>query len=182
MLRLEGHGNAGDSCFCGLAAPVFRCRDCFGMRMLCNQCVLHSHASNPLHRIDMWSNSYFQHTSLKQIGLCMQLGHNPGKICYNPHPSTGDDFIVIDVHGIHEITLDFCGCASSQVHYKQLLHARWYPATTSEPRTAATFSLLEHFHLLSFESKVSTYEFYQSLVRRNNHAGLLPIRVCSWYV
>ncbi|KAG1894210.1 uncharacterized protein F5891DRAFT_1131024 [Suillus fuscotomentosus] len=169
-LHLKGCGNAGDSCFCGLAAPVFRCWDCFGI-----------HMSNPLHRIDvspyhMWSNSYFQCTSLKQISLCMQLGHNPGEICYNPHPSTGDDFIVIDVHGIHEIMLDFCGCASSQVHYKQLLRAHWYPATTSEPHTAATFSLLEHFHLLSFKSKVSAYEFYQSLARRNNNAGLLPIR------
>ncbi|KAG2053401.1 hypothetical protein BDR06DRAFT_982847 [Suillus hirtellus] len=140
------------------------------MQMLCNQCVLHSHMSNPLHRIDippyqMWSNSYFQCTSLKQIGLRMQLGHNPGEICYNPHPSTGDDFVVINIHGIHEIVLNFCGCASSQVHYKQLLHACWYPATTSEPHTAATFSLLEHFHLLLFESKVSTYEFYQSLAR-----------------
>ncbi|KAG1736656.1 uncharacterized protein EDB91DRAFT_1249957 [Suillus paluster] len=175
-LHLKGRGNAGDLCYCGLPAPVFRCCDCFGMRMLCNQCVLHSHMSNPLHRIDMWSNSYFQRTSLKQIGLRMQLGHNPGEICYNPHPSTRDDFIVIDVHGIHEIALNFCGCASSQVRYKQLLHACWYPATTSEPHTAVTFCLLEHFHLLSFESKVSTYEFYHSLVRQNNNAGLLPIR------
>ncbi|KAG2078357.1 hypothetical protein BDR04DRAFT_1124244 [Suillus decipiens] len=179
-LRLEGCGNTGDSCFCGLAAPVFRCQDCFGMRMLCNQCVLHSHASNPLHRIDMWSNSYFQCTSLKQIGLHMQLGHNPGEICYNPHPSTGDDFVVIDVHGIHEIALDFCVCASSQVHYKQLLCACWYPATTSEPCTAATFSLLKHFHLLSFESK-NHYSAFMCILHRagrgHDPAGVIATSV-----
>ncbi|KAG1790740.1 hypothetical protein EV424DRAFT_1476101 [Suillus variegatus] len=110
------------------------------------------------------------------MGLRVQLGHEPGERCYNPRPSAGDDFVVIDVHGVHEIALDFCGCASAQIHYKQLLRARWYPATTSDPRTAATFTLLEHFHILSFESKVSAYEFYHSLARRNNNAGLSHIR------
>ncbi|KAG1866481.1 hypothetical protein C8R48DRAFT_747671 [Suillus tomentosus] len=175
-LRLEGRGNAGISCCCGLAAPLFRCRDCFGTQMFCQECVLQSHTNNPLHRIDMWNDLFFQRSTLKQMGLRVQLGHEPGETCYNPRPSAGDDFVVIDVHGVHEIALDFCGCASAQIRYKQLLRARWYPATTSDPRTAATFSLLEHFHILSFESKVSAYEFYHSLVRRNNNAGLSHIR------
>jgi hypothetical protein len=127
----------------------------------------------------MWNNSFFQRTTLKQMGLRVQLGHHPGEKCYNPQPSSGNDFVIIDVHGVHEIALDFCGCASAQIRYKQLLRTRWYPATTSDPRTAATFTLLEHFHILSFESKVSAYEFYHSLARRNNNAGLLDIRVCS---
>lgn len=127
----------------------------------------------------MWNNLFFQRSTLKQMGLRVQLGHEPGERCYNPRPSAGDDFVVIDVHGVHEIALDFCGCASAQIHYKQLLRARWYPATTSDPRTAATFTLLEHFHILSFESKVSAYEFYHSLARRNNNAGLSHIRVSS---
>ncbi|KAG1743569.1 uncharacterized protein EDB91DRAFT_1080974 [Suillus paluster] len=86
--------------------------------MFCQVCMLHSHMSNPLHRIDC--------TTLKKMGLHVQLGHKP--------------------------------------------------ATTSDPHTAATFTLLEHFHLLSFESKVLAYEFYHSLARRNNNAGLLQIR------
>ncbi|KAG2107820.1 hypothetical protein DEU56DRAFT_920537 [Suillus clintonianus] len=59
---------------------------------------------------------------------------------------------------------------------KQLLRMRWYPATVSEPRTAATFTVLQHFHILSFESKVSAYEFYQSLARRTDNSGLVAIR------
>jgi hypothetical protein len=54
---------------------------------------------------------------------------------------------------------------------------RWYPATVSEPRTAATFTVLQHFHILSFESKVSAYEFYQSLARRTDNSGLVATRV-----
>ncbi|OJA09520.1 hypothetical protein AZE42_10692 [Rhizopogon vesiculosus] len=110
------------------------------------------------------------------MGLHVQLGHHLSEKCYNPQPSSSDDFVVIDVHGVHEIALDFCGSASAQIRYKQLLRTHWYPATTSDPRTVATFTLLEHFHVLSFESKVSAYEFYHSLARRNNNAGLLDIR------
>jgi hypothetical protein len=88
----------------------------------------------------MWNHLFFQCTTLKKIDLCVQLGHNPGKRCYNPHPLTSDDFVVIDVHGVHEIALNFCGCASAQIRYKQLLCTRWYPATMSDPWTAATFT------------------------------------------
>ncbi|KAG2058310.1 hypothetical protein BDR06DRAFT_980537 [Suillus hirtellus] len=175
-LHLEGRGTPESLCCCGLAAPHFRCRNCFGTQMFCHECVLHNHTRNPLHRIDMWNDSFFQLTSLKKLGLHIQLGHTPGERCYNPQTSSGDEFIVIDVHGVHEIALDFCGCASAQIHYKQLLHARWYPATISDPCTAATFALLEHFHLLSFESKVSAYKFYHSLARWNNNTGLSDIR------
>ncbi|KAG1908791.1 uncharacterized protein F5891DRAFT_1124415 [Suillus fuscotomentosus] len=175
-LCLEGRGTPESLCCCGLAAPSFRCCDCFGTQMFCHECILRSHTWNPLHRIDMWNDSFFQPTSLKKMGLHVQLGHTPSEKCYNPHPSSSDDFVVIDVHGVHKIALDFCGCASAQIRYKQLLRTHWYPATTSEPRTAATFTLLEHFHLLSFESKVSAYKFYHSLARRNNNAGLSDIR------
>lgn len=50
-LRLEGRGNSGISCRCGLAAPLFRCRDCFGTQMFCQECVLQS-------RIDVRTRFY----------------------------------------------------------------------------------------------------------------------------
>jgi hypothetical protein len=125
----------------------------------------------------MWNGSFFQRITLKSLGVRIQLGHNSGDKCYNPVPSTGEDFIVIGLDGIHEIALDFCGCASAQVWYKQLLRVRWYPATISEPRTAATFTVLQNFHLLSFKSKVSAYEFYHSLARRTDNSGLSKIKV-----
>ncbi|KAG1721860.1 uncharacterized protein EDB91DRAFT_1064219, partial [Suillus paluster] len=154
MMRLNGHGSEGIACQCGDVSPQFRCCDCFGIQMFCNACTLRNHTYLPLHRIEMWNGSFFQRIALKSLRVCIQLGHNPGEKCYNPVPSAGDDFVVIGLDGVHEIALDFCGCASARVWYKQLLHARWYPATISEPRTAATFSVLQHFHLLSFESKV----------------------------
>jgi hypothetical protein len=111
------------------------------------------------------------------MGLRVQLGHNPGTPCCRPKAAFGDDFVVIDVHRIHEISLDFCGCEHEVSHFKQLLRARWFPSTITDPRTAATFAILEFFHLLSFESKVSAYEFYHCLARRTDNTGITPIRV-----
>jgi CxC2 like cysteine cluster associated with KDZ transposases len=129
-----------------------------------------------------WNGSFFQRTNLKLLGLRIQLGHAPSHRCYNPRPSSGNNFIVVDTNGIHEVALDFCGCDTAQLRYKQLLRARWYPATTTDPQTAATFNVLEHYHLLSYESKVSAYEFYHSLARRSDNTGLSTIRVSVKFI
>jgi hypothetical protein len=83
----------------------------------------------------------------------------------------------MDSYGIHEVLLDFCDCVEAESHTQQLLRITWFPSTTADPKTAATFRLLEEFHLLSFESKVSAYEFYSALVRRTNNTSLAPVKV-----
>ncbi|KAG1818597.1 uncharacterized protein BJ212DRAFT_1446417 [Suillus subaureus] len=55
--------------------------------------------------------------TLKSLGMQIQLGHNPGHWCHNPHPSSGDSFVMIDEHGIHEISLDFCGCFAYEFYH-----------------------------------------------------------------
>ncbi|KAG1775873.1 hypothetical protein EV702DRAFT_972290, partial [Suillus placidus] len=154
----------------------YRCRDCFGVEMLCHACILQWHAHNPLHRVEEWRSTFFARVSLKLLGLRIQLGHNLGQKCYNPEPAAGDDFIVVDVHGIHEIGLDFCGCETAQIHYKPLIRARLFPATATNPQSAATFALMEFFHLLTFESKVSAYEFYHSIARQTDNTSTTQIR------
>jgi hypothetical protein len=124
-----------------------------------------------------WQDRYFHPTTLKHLGLRIQLGDHTGQSCRNPKPAREDDFVVIDVHGIHEVGLDFCSCANAPSHYRQLLRGRFFPSTSTDPRTAATFAVLEHFHLLSFRSKVSTYEFYHCLACRSDNTGIKPIKV-----
>ncbi|KAG2120464.1 uncharacterized protein F5147DRAFT_766385 [Suillus discolor] len=180
IICLEGCGHEGTllNCRCGTEDTIhlYHCRDCFGVEMVCQMCVVDRHLSNPLHHIDMWNGSFLESIMLKALGLHVQLGHTPGEHCYNAQPVSCDEFTVIDAHGIHDVAVDFCGCETAQIHYKQLLRARWFPATTTDPRTAATFSILELFHLLSFKSKVSTYEFYHSLARRSDNMGISPIK------
>jgi hypothetical protein len=117
--------------------------------------------------------------SLKTLGLRVQLGHPTGKHCLLPKRAFNDDFTLIDINGIHEIGLDFCSCETAQTHAKQLLRVAWFPATSTDPRTAATFQILEHYHLLSFESKASGYEFYHSLARLTDNTGLQARKVCT---
>jgi len=89
-----------------------------------------------------------------------------------------DQFVVLHVNGIHHIGLDFCDCLQPMPRNIQLLRARLFPSTTIYPKTAATFALLEFFQLLSFMSKVSGFEFYQTLVRRTDNMGTKKLPDC----
>jgi hypothetical protein len=117
--------------------------------------------------------------TLKSIGLRVQLGHPAGETCSNPGRAFDDDFVVLSNNSVQEVGLDYCNCMTAKSKMVQLLRVGWYPATTKDPKTAATFSLLERFHLLSFESTVSAFEFYQSLSRATDNTGVLPLKVCS---
>ncbi|KAG1884716.1 hypothetical protein F4604DRAFT_1878684 [Suillus subluteus] len=75
---------------------------------------------------------------------------------------------------VHNVVLCFCECQTAQSRTTQLLRMHWFPATTLEPKTAATFRLLHNFHILSFESKASTFEYWQMLARLTNNTGLNP--------
>ncbi|KAG1724893.1 uncharacterized protein EDB91DRAFT_1087320 [Suillus paluster] len=114
-----------------------------------------------------WTGVFFQVVSLKALSLRIQLGHPVGQHCILPRQVFNSKFVLIDTNGIHEVRLDFCGCETSNSHVRQLLRHGWFPSTSTDPRTAATFRLLRHFQLLSFESKASAYEFYHSLDRYN---------------
>ena len=94
------------------------------------------------------------------------------------NPSPPSDFVIIDSHGIHSISLQYCNCHRTVSRQSQLLCARLFPATVVDPKTAATFALLEAFQLLSFTSKVSAFEFYQSISHCSNNTGTQIPPVC----
>jgi len=135
----------------------------------------HEHAQH-------WNSTFFERTSLKNIGLRIQLGHLPGQTCSNPKCAFNDDFTVMDSHGIHSVALDYCDCENAKSPVQQLLRFSWFPATTVHPRSATTFRLLHEFQLLSFESKVSAYEFYQSLARNSDNNGIINIKVVYLFI
>ncbi|KAG6828010.1 hypothetical protein H0H92_009670 [Tricholoma furcatifolium] len=119
-----------------------------------------------------WNGLFYIKASLKSLGLRIQLGHPRGSLCSNPQVSPGDDFVVIDLGGIYEVGLDFCGCGqANQLHTVQLLRQRLYPATTTNPKSAVTFRTLETYEMLSYSSKISCFEFYQSLSRLSDNTG-----------
>ncbi|KAJ7160358.1 hypothetical protein C8R46DRAFT_1164810 [Mycena filopes] len=171
MLRHEGRGDhiAGDKCErCKVGTPDHRCADCLGGGQLaCAGCMVQAHRQLPLHRVEHWTGSQFELRTLKSMGLRIQLGHweSSNPTCLLPRPAPGDDFVIVDSNGVHDVGLDFCGCAQEELRTVQLLRAQLWAATTTNPKTAATFGVLRRYHLLSFESKCSTQEFYKSLSR-----------------
>ncbi|KAH9477994.1 hypothetical protein JR316_0010227 [Psilocybe cubensis] len=120
-----------------------------------------------------WTGTYFRKISSKSLGLRIQLGHADG-ICEVPIPAFNDSFVIISVNGIHEVALDYCGCTMAQSRPTQLLRSRLFPSTVSDPKTAATFEVLEYFQLLSFNTKSSGFEFYQTLSRLTDNTGTKP--------
>ena len=108
----------------------------------------------------------------QRVGFTDTVGHPIGEKCLNPERATEDDFTVISAHGIQSIGLDFCGCGkSSQDHVIQLLRIRLFPATIKYPKMAATFDCLKTFKKLSYVSKLSAFEFYQTASRLTDDTG-----------
>ena len=126
----------------------------------------------------MWNGSFFQRITLCDLGLRIQLGHTYGHSCLTRSPANST-FRVIHSNGIHHVAIDQCQCHDLPLN-KQLLRIGWWPATPLDPKSAATFEILRHFHLLNLQGKVTGYSFYQALEYQTDNTGLQPppVRSC----
>ena len=92
---------------------------------------------------------------------------------------------MIHKNGIHLVDISFCGC-NHAVQYgdrvQQLLRYRLLPATTTDPQTASTFALLESAHVLSVQSKLSLYDFYQSIEILTDVTHVSDVKVCVAFI
>ncbi|KAJ3819033.1 hypothetical protein F5880DRAFT_1625783 [Lentinula raphanica] len=183
MIRNEGRGDGSfDSCFCCRRTskdrvPLFRCMDCFPEDLVCEHCCRELHEFRPLDMIEQkWNGKFFERVSLKSIGVFVQLGHKARSVC--PTPKVVDNFTVIHVNGIHTIRLHYCGCPNRLLAgewWQQLLRCRWFPATHIEPQTAATYRVMNMFHVLTLQGKVTTYDFYAGLEKMTDNAALINL-------
>ncbi|KAJ7839074.1 hypothetical protein B0H13DRAFT_1650401 [Mycena leptocephala] len=187
LSRLRGQG--------ARSAPSshWRCADCFGDVMYCASCIVHNHRENPLHRIEAsarWHDGFFVKTSLRSLGLRIQLGHHPHEPCPAPERAH-TDFVALHTNGIHEVLVDFCGCENAYhagPHEQQLLRAGWFPATHERPQTCATLAVLEKFHRDTVQAKTTMYDFYGVLEKLTDNTGVKPpdryhewIRMCRQF-
>ncbi|KAJ7430340.1 hypothetical protein FB451DRAFT_1068620, partial [Mycena latifolia] len=173
FLRLEGRGVAHDFCPACLkdAAPnpEYRCMDCLFPEMVCGSCCIRTHQDRPLCRIERWTGHFFERTMLKG------LGHARSETCKDPVPGH-DTFTVIHSNGLHEVAVDFCGPGCPKAHaagarHQQLLRMSWYLSTHKMPQTATTFRVLEMFHIMTLQGKVTTYNFYSGLEKLTDNTG-----------
>ncbi|KAJ7876897.1 hypothetical protein B0H14DRAFT_2713442, partial [Mycena olivaceomarginata] len=134
---------------------LFRCKSCYGDMVLCSECIVARHGSNPLHRIERWNGRFFTPGTLNSLGLRVQLGHPPGERCPEATP-LHSHFVVLHTNGLHEVAVDACDCEGrywAGPLEEQLLRAGWFPATDNRPRTCATLEVLDNFLLQTYQAK-----------------------------
>ncbi|KAF7307923.1 CxC2 domain-containing protein [Mycena kentingensis (nom. inval.)] len=169
-------GMGGDGCrrcMRSSAAAEYRCPEC-GDELVCKACCCAMHQDHPLHWIERWNGRFFDRVSLRSLGFRVQLGHRPREPCSVP-TSSHTDFTILHRNGIHHVAVDFCACHLRQDPYHvQLLRYGWYPATPTNPRTAATFQCLATFHALSVKGKITAYDYYGTLEHLTDGSGLKP--------
>ncbi|KAF9012929.1 hypothetical protein BDZ89DRAFT_1142715 [Hymenopellis radicata] len=130
---------------------LYRCTTC-GEFLECKSCSLARHKQSPVHYIKVWHNYCWERTSLADMGLVFQLGHQ-GAI---EHRMT-----VLHLNRVHTVAFRYCGCAVSdnELHWQQLMRCGWYPATTRSPAMCATMELLSFFRQLKTEATVNVHDF-----------------------
>ncbi|KAH8103218.1 hypothetical protein DFH11DRAFT_1692670 [Phellopilus nigrolimitatus] len=145
ILRHNGRLCAGTSNLCrecSVEDGSIKCKDCYCRGLLCPTCVVKSHRYMPFHRLEVWNGDFFEKTSLRALGLRVQLGHD---------------------------AFDMCSCGEASLPFVQLLRAGLFPATIDRPRTAFTFDMLDTFHELTLQGKTNAYDFYKSTLRRTDN-------------
>ena len=160
---------------------------CASWRCTNSTCVatskyLYKHGYSVFHSLTCsqeWTGTFFRKTSLRKVGLTIHLGHYDGDVCTNPNPRT---LTIIHTTGIHLVDIWFCGCNQASNHgdhIQQLLQCDWFPTTTTNPQTVATYALLEYAHIISVQSKLSLYNYYISIEILTDATYTSGIKVCT---
>ena len=81
--------------------------------------------------------------------------------------------MVVHTNGIHMVKVQFCACYGKGLQPKfQLLQCSWLPVSTEDPHTAFMFEVLNTYHLLSLQGKVSCEDYYISISRHTDNMGI----------
>lgn len=157
-------------------AAIYRCRQCFNMPALCSECIVTCHQRQPFHHIEKWNETHFDTYSLDDLNLVMYLGHGGQSCSASLKPKA---MVIIHTNGIHRRSVQFCDCNNLIPNVEQLMLARLFPATLSSPATAFTFELLETFHQLTHSSKITAYDYFDTLKKMTDAAFPQDVQVCK---
>ncbi|KAJ7035478.1 hypothetical protein C8F04DRAFT_1259022 [Mycena alexandri] len=144
-------------CQVHLAAPnamlpdgAVLCIDCAvpERKLLCSECCLKVHRTEPLHRIEVWRRGW-RATTLATEGLVYHLGHRGEECVWPIEPPT--NMTVITLRGVQRVNIKFCGCGASEFgelptgvegEWAQILGSGWHQSVYRHPRVCASFSSL----------------------------------------
>lgn len=181
-----------------------RCLDCFGQPLFCHTCCLEVHSSLPFHSIEKWTGEFFKKTSLHAEGFKLHLGHG-GLPCPANTPAGSESWVnedvdkvdeilleaweprdtrtlvIVDVSRVHQLLVSWCCCKDAPDHKTQLFQHHLFPASSSKPSTAFTFSVLEYFHVDAVECKTSASNFFSKLRRLTDFSSPQSVPVSNVY-
>ncbi|KAJ7683303.1 hypothetical protein B0H17DRAFT_1205173 [Mycena rosella] len=102
----------------------------------------------PLHRInEIVDRGVLKPTTLTSVGLAFNWDTI---VDFCPDLVEADAFSIVDIHGPHEVNLDYCGCPTAASCGKQLKDARLYPLPWAEhdvinPDCAVTYEFVRFY-------------------------------------
>jgi hypothetical protein len=114
-----------------------------------------------------------QDRCIKSNGILNDDGFDPDDPTFGATPSDtqiGSGKVITFVHtnGFHHLPVYPCQCDQGPPLEEQLLEMELYPATSTDPSTVFTLSLLNHFHLMRVDSHLSTENYCRILQRQTN--------------
>nr|GAT44329.1 predicted protein [Mycena chlorophos] len=174
LLEREFNPHIGKPCSCNQADQLATttCRDCTAYPIACSNCFIQRHLRTPFHWAEVWDakQGFFLRHDISKLGFTLQLGHPAGEACREPVGRCL--FTVVDCNGIHSTRLAYCGCCLEQPPNKlaQLLRAGLFPASTKQPLTAFTLTMLREFQLHNFESKKAAYDYMKAIRRLTDNS------------
>ena len=130
-----------------------------------------------------WNKTFFERTSLKDLGLRVQLGHPIGSTCTNPR-ANAKSFFILHINGVHEVTVNFCDCdkKSDTGNWRvQCLRREWFPATQKNPETCFTFRVMEHFHLQTLQAKTTAHDYCIALAKLTDSTATFKLTVSTLF-
>ncbi|KIJ43107.1 hypothetical protein M422DRAFT_47974 [Sphaerobolus stellatus SS14] len=169
IMNLEWSPDVEKKCRCGKDTAMFRCNECLNGIVLCSACTMAAHQANPFHWITRWNGKFFKRITLHSLGHRVCLGHN-GVACPTSGTSDVKTVTIVHLNGIQRVSFLFCSCLQRSAA-RQLMQARLFPATTENPATAFTFTLLKQFQKHSSESGQPAYVYFMALRRFTDDLG-----------
>ena len=95
------------------------------------------------------------------------------------HPPSSSDYLtIVDISGIHFLTIRYCHCSGADDHYLQLLSSKLFPATIRKPRTVFTFRVLDDFIRDNLECGTSGMNYFSKLRRITSNVFPHAVPVC----
>ncbi|KAF9470372.1 hypothetical protein BDN70DRAFT_768072, partial [Pholiota conissans] len=110
-----------------VGAAEYRCLDCFLPDLSCKSCCVKRHQRLPFHTVEASHFFALIILSLRDLGLEIHLNHASMR-CPLPIPCH-QDLKIIDVNGIHDACISYCGCQRAIARHIQLLRRGLYPAS-----------------------------------------------------